>query len=357
MKKFFVFAAYGLVAAIFIGTAVFLFNKSQEAPIIYETVEPFITTIEKRVVATGNVVPRKEVHVTSQVSGVVDNLNVQEGDIVKQGDVLARLALVPNMVALNNADSQLQAARINFENSRSEHERQIALFERQLISESEYRQSLLSLDLKREAYQAAENNFLLIREGSTKTSENVSNVIRATADGMVLQAPHKEGAFIVEASTFGAGTSVAVLADMEDMVFEGLVDEAEMGKIREGMELTLHVGALQDETFSAVLEHIAPKGQTDQGTIKFLIRAAIQLNEDVFLRANYSANADIVLERAENVLAIDEGNLLIDETGRYVEVEVAPQTFEKRLVETGLSDGINIEIRSGLDEGEKIKRL
>ena len=180
-------------------------------------------------------------------------------------------------------------------------------------------------------------------------------MIPATVTGMVLDLPFKEGAFIVETSSFGSGTTIATLADMQDMIFEGMVDESEVGKIHEGMELILNVGALEGEPFTAILEYISPKGITDQGTIKFQIRAAVKLNDKLFLRANYSANADIVLEKRENVVAINERNLIIEEKNYFVEVEKAPQQFEKRPIKTGLSDGINIEIIEGLKEGEKIK--
>src|SRR5690606_31749742 len=235
-------------------------------------------------------------------------------------------------------ESQLESARINLQNSEEELERQTKLHQEKLISDSEYNRFQLNYKLQREAMQSAENNLLLIREGSTKKSDLVSNMIRATIDGMILDVPNNEGAFIVESSTFGAGTSVAVLADMTDMIFEGMVDEAEVGKIREGMELVLNVGALEGEPFTALLEYISPKGVEDQGTIKFQIRAAVTLSDKLFLRANYSANADIVLDKREDVLAINEGNLLIENGQHFVEVEVAPQQFEKRKVETGLSD-------------------
>ncbi len=357
MKKFLGYAVLAIIALVFIWTAVFLFNKSQEAPVVYEVDKPLITTIIKKTVAIGKVIPRKEVNITSQVSGVVETLFVEAGQTVKKGDQLARISLVPNMVMLNNAESQLESARINLDNATIEYERQKKLFKDRLISESEYNRFLLNYDLQRQAVQSAENNLLLIREGSTRKSDMVSNLIRATVDGMILDIPNKEGAFIVESSTFGAGTTVAVLADMEDMIFEGMVDESEVGKIREGMELLLNVGALQGEPFTAVLEYISPKGVMDQGTIKFQIRAAVTLNDQVFLRANYSANADIVLDKVEDVLAINERNLIIEEAGHYVEVETGPQKFEKRRVETGLSDGIHIEIVAGLSEGQNIKRL
>jgi HlyD family secretion protein len=172
---------------------------------------------------------------------------------------------------------------------------------------------------------------------------------------MILDLPFKEGAFIVETSSFGSGTTIATLADMTDMIFEGMVDESEVGKIREGMELKLDVGALEGEPFTASLEYISPKGVTDQGTIKFQIRAAVTLSDKLFLRSNYSANADIVLEKKENVVAINEGNLIVEEKAQFVEVETGPQKYEKREVKTGISDGINIEILEGLKEGDKIK--
>lgn len=356
MKKILWFLVLALIAFVFIGTAVFLFNKSRATPVVYTTESPFVTTIIKKTVAIGKVIPRKEINVTSQVSGIVEQTYVVAGQTVKKGDLLARITLAPNMVMLNNAESQLESARINLQNSEEEFARQKRLYADKLISASEFNRFQLSYNLQREAMQSAENNLLLIREGATKKSDLVSNMIRATIDGMVLDVPNKEGAFIVESSTFGAGTTVATLADMTDMIFEGMVDEAEVGKIREGMELVLDVGALEGEPFTAQLEYISPKGVQDQGTIKFQIRAAVTLSEQLFLRANYSANADIVLDKRENVLAINEGNLLIEEGGHFVEIEVAPQQFEKRKVETGLSDGINIEIVSGLTENQKIKK-
>jgi HlyD family secretion protein len=180
-------------------------------------------------------------------------------------------------------------------------------------------------------------------------------MIPATIDGTVLDLPFKEGAFILESSTFQSGTTLATLADMNDMIFEGLVDESEVGKLKQGMELILNVGALQGKPFKATLEYISPKGVTDQGTIKFTIRAAVQLDKDLYLRSNYSANADIVLDKREDVLAVNEGNLIIEDKGTFVEVETAPQQFEKRAIQTGISDGINIEVVDGLKPEEKIK--
>lgn len=355
MKKFIMFFVLGLVAIIFVGTIVFLYKKSQQAPVVYTVDNPITTTIMKKTVAIGRVIPRREIEVKSQVSGVVETVYVVAGQIVKKGDILAKITLRPNMLNVNSAESQVQTAKITLENTEFEYRRQKKLFEEKLISESEYNKFLSSYNLQREALTNAENYLLLLKSGATKNSDKVSNLIPATVDGMVLDVPNKEGAFIVESSTFQSGTSLAALADMKDMIFEGLVDESEVGKLREGMELVLNIGALQGKPFTAVLEYISPKGVTDQGTIKFQIRAAVKLDKELFLRANYSANADIVLEKKENVLAINEGNLIIEEKASFVEVETAPQKFEKREVKTGLSDGINIEIVSGLKASDKVK--
>lgn len=355
MKKFIWYAVLGLIAVIFIGTAVFLYNKSQEKPVTYTSDEVFKTTIVKKTVAVGKVIPRREVEIKSQVSGVVEKLYVVAGQNVNKGDIIAKITLAPNMVMLNQAESQLESAKINFENATVEFERQKKLFADKLISASEYNKFLLNYELQKEAVASAENNLLLMKSGATKKSDKVSNMIPATVTGMILDLPFKEGAFIVETSSFGSGTTVATLADMTDMIFEGMVDESEVGKIREGMELELDVGALEGEPFTAILEYISPKGVTDQGTIKFQIRAAVKLSEKLFLRSNYSANADIVLDKKENVVAINEGNLIVEEKAQFVEIETGPQKFDKREVKTGISDGINIEILEGLKVGDKIK--
>lgn len=356
MKRIIKWLLLGMVGVLFVGTLAFLYAKSNEAPVTHETVSPERMTIIKKTVATGKVIPRREIEVKSQVSGVVDKLFVEPGQTVKQGDIIARIALRPNMINVNQAEAQLLSARINLQNQAAEFERYKKLRAQNLISESEFNQFLTNYELQKEAVTSAENALLLLKTGATKDSDKVSNMIPATITGMVLDVPNKEGAFIVETSTFQSGTTVAVLADMNDMIFEGLVDESEVGKLREGMELVLNVGALEGKPFSATLEYIAPKGITDQGAIKFTIRAAVQLDKELFLRSNYSANADIVLDKRENVLAINEGNLIIEGGRTYVEVETAPQQFEKREIKTGLSDGIHIEVVEGLREGERIKR-
>jgi HlyD family secretion protein len=355
MKRIIKFSILALVALVFIGTFVFLYRKSQTPTVVYQLDAPTKMTIIKKTVATGKVIPRREIEVKSQVSGVVDKLYVVAGQTIRKGAIIARIALRPNMLNVSSAEAQLLAARISLRNQATDLERNKKLLAQHVISESAFNQLATNYQLQEEAVASAENTLLLLKTGANRSSDKVSNMIPATIDGTVLDVPNKEGAFILESSTFQSGTTLATLADMTDMIFEGLVDESEVGKLRQGMELILNVGALQGKPFKATLEYISPKGVTDQGTIRFTIRAAVKLDEELFLRSNYSANADIVLDKHENVLAINEGNLIIEEKGNFVEVETAPQRFEKRAVKTGLSDGINIEVISGLKPEDKIK--
>jgi HlyD family secretion protein len=353
MKSIIKYVVLGVIALVFVGTLVFLYQKSQQAPVVYQTDAPARMTIVKKTVATGKVIPRREIEVKAQVSGVVEKLYVQAGQVVKKGQVLARIALRPSMLNVSQAESQLQSAKLSLQNQAADLERYRKLAAQGVISQSQFNTYSTDYDLQKEAVASAENTLLLLRTGASKGM--VSNMIPATIDGTVLDLPFKEGAFILESSTFQSGTTLATLADMNDMIFEGLVDESEVGKLKQGMELILNIGALQGKPFKATLEYISPKGVTDQGTIKFTIRAAVQLDKDLFLRSNYSANADIVLDKREDVLAVNEGNLIIEDKGTFVEVETAPQTFEKRAIQTGLSDGINIEVLDGLKLEEKIK--
>lgn len=356
MKKVGIYLLLTLCVLLFVGTTVFLYQKSREKPVVYETATPIMTDIVNKTVAIGKIVPRREIALKSQVSGVVEQFYVEAGDVVNRDDLIAKIRIIPNMEQLNMAESQLQRAIIGYENAQREHRRQQRLFNDKLISESEYNKYVLDLELQREALSSSESNLSIIREGASQKAGQVSNLVRATIAGMVLDLPVEEGAFVIETNTFNEGTTIANLANMQDLIFEGTVDESEVGKIHAGMDLMLNIGALESESFSAVLEYIAPKGVDDSGTIKFEIRAAVELPEGTFLRAGYSANADIVLDRRENVLAINEGLLDTDGQTTWVEVETAPQVFERRRIETGLSDGINIEVRSGIDINSVLKK-
>ncbi|TVZ42053.1 HlyD family secretion protein [Alteromonadaceae bacterium 2753L.S.0a.02] len=355
MKKIFAIIIGFCLFVIFIGTAWFLYHKSQQKPVIYKTESPVVRDIIVKTVATGRIVPRKEVEIKSQVSGVVEKLYVQAGDAVANGQLLAKIRIIPNMERLVAAESRVETARLKFDNAKKEKERQLKLYEERLISEFEYNQFVYENNLQAEELAAAENNLAIVREGASQKTGKISNQVNATLRGLVLDIPVKEGTFVTETNTFNAGTTIANIANMEDMIFEGTVDESEVGKIHEGMTLLLNIGAMQQDAFNATLEYISPKGVNDQGTIKFEIRAAVTLREDRFLRAGYSANADIVLERRDQVLAINERLLQFDAKKTFVELETAPQIFQKREIQTGLSDGIFIEVRSGVSEHDRIK--
>ncbi len=358
MKKVFGIILIILLIGSFIGTGYFLYQKSQKPDVIYKSVKPFYTDIVKKTVATGALEPRKEIELKSQVSGVVEKLYVKPGNFVKIGQKIAKIKIIPNVVMLNNAEMRVKTAIINFKNAERELNRQRGLFKEKVISEIDFNQYLLEYQLSKQEVESAQNNLELVQKGASKKSGISSNLVHSTANGMVLDIPVKEGTFVIETNTFNEGTTIAFVANMEDMIFRGKVDESDVGKITKGMDLNLNIGALDEEHIMAILEYISPKGVLEEGAIKFEIKAAVTLKDGVFLRAGYSANADIVLDKKDSVMAIKEGNLLIEKDEKtYVEIERGEQQFEKIPVEIGLSDGINIEIISGLGPDDRIKVL
>jgi HlyD family secretion protein len=356
MKKFFGILLVIIFVVSFFGVGYILISKSLKPSEIYESESPFFTDIVNKTVATGAITPRKEIDLKSQVSGVVEKLYVEAGEYVEENDLIAKIKIIPDVVMLNNAEMRLKTAIINFKNAQTELDRQKKLFDEKVISEQDYNQYLLEYRLRDQEVEAAENNLELVKEGASKKSGAVSNLVRSTAEGMVLDVPVKEGTFVIETNTFNDGTTIASVADMSDLIFEGKVDESEVGKIREGMDLDLKIGALQEEEITAKLEYISPKGVEEEGAIQFEIKAAVNLKQDVFLRAGYSANADIVLESRDSVLAVKESDVIFEDDQTFVEIEVGEQAFERKTIETGLSDGINIEVLSGLTKDQKIKK-
>jgi HlyD family secretion protein len=345
-----------VILGIFGYTFYFLYQKSQAKPVVYETTSPFIQTIIKKTVATGSVVPRKEISIKPQVSGIINELYVEPGDYVKKGDLIAKVRIIPNMLNLSNAESRVKQSGISLRAAQTEYNRMKDLYDKKVIPTAEFDPYEIALSQAKQELEAAEDNLELIREGQTKSTETANNTqIRSTIDGMVLDVPVEVGNSVIESNTFNDGTTIANVADMGDMIFEGKVDETEVGKIREGMELILTIGAIEDEKFTAILEHISPKGFEENGAIQFKIKAAVTLSQDIFIRAGYSANADIVLARADSVMAISESFLKFEKDSVYVEVETEPQVFDKRYIKTGLSDGINIEVKEGLTKEDKIK--
>ncbi len=358
MKKFLKIFLLVVILGGFVYTIYFLYDKSQAKPVVYETTNPTVTNIVKKTVATGSVVPRKEIEIKPKVSGIIEELYVTEGNHIRKNDLIAKVRIIPNMVNLNEAESRVKRAELALENAKRNYDRQKELFDQKVIPRTDFERYELEYKNADEELTAAENNLQLIKEGQTKlTGESTNTLIRSTIDGMVLDIPVEIGNSVIESNTFNDGTTVAIIADMGEMVFEGKVDESEVGKIKEGMDLILTIGAINDVQFHAALEHISPKGVEENGAIQFEIKAAVDLIDTVFVRAGYSANADIVLDKRDSVLAISEALLQFENDSAFVEVETQPQTFEKRFIETGLSDGINIEVVDGLSKEDKIKKL
>jgi HlyD family secretion protein len=336
-----------------------LYEKSQEVPVVFETEKAFYTDIIRKTVATGTIAPKREVAIKPRVSGIIEKVFVQEGQMVKNGDPIAKVKIVPDMVSLNNAQNRIQMAELAVSDAQQSFDRQKVLLDKGVIAQAEFQPLQTQLKNAKQELSSAESNLQLIEAGALKGQGNASNtIIRSTASGMVLSVPLKEGNSVIESNTFNEGTTIATIADMGEMIFEGKVDESEVGKLKEGMELLITIGALEGHTFSARLDHISPKGVEENGAIQFKIKAEVELKKDAFIRSGYSANADIVLERKDSILAISEALLVFgtDVDSTFVEVEISEQNFEKRAVKLGLSDGINIEVISGLDTTDRIKK-
>jgi HlyD family secretion protein len=358
MKKFLKIGLLVLVVCSIFGTMFYLYQKSKKKPVVYEIKSPFISNIVKKTVATGSVVPRKEILIKPQVSGIIEELYILAGNKVKKGDLIARVKIIPNMVELNNAESRLNKAKINFEDAKTVYERQKKVYEQGVIPMAEFQQYKLTYMNAMEEQETAESNLQLIQEGVSKKQGGVTNtLIRSTIEGMVLDVPVEVGNSVIEANNFNEGTTIASVADMGEMIFKGKVDETEVGKLKLGMPLILSIGAIEDEKFDASLEYVAPKGKEENGAIQFEIKANVKLKSNNFIRAGYSANADIVLDRRDSVMVIPESLIQFEKSGdsAYVEVEKQPQVFDKRYIKTGLSDGVNIEIKEGITKDDKIK--
>ena len=409
MKKGCLIAAGVVLLLVSIALGVYFYNQSKKDPKEYKISKPFYTDIAKKTVATGSIRPRREVNIKPQVSGVVEELFVEAGDIVKKGQKIAKIKLVPSQVNINNAQSQVQLARIRYDqakrelqrqsklrenhldieqaearftNARNEEERQRYLFEDGVISEQEYKQSALDLELRKSEFSNAEivaennlktfgseldvrkqelnaaiSNLELLQEGASKKSRQVANIVASTVTGMILDVPVEEGSSVIERNNFNEGTSIADVADMNALIFEGMVDESDVGKLKVGMPIELTIGAIEDLKFDAILEHISPKGVEEEGTVKFEVRASVEPDTSIFLRAGYSASGDIILEKKENVLAIKERDVLFEDDSTYVEIEKSNQIYEKIGIKLGLSDGINIEVLEGLDTTINLKTI
>tara|TARA_B100000963_G_scaffold107006_1_gene92973 strand:+ start:28878 stop:30005 length:1128 start_codon:yes stop_codon:yes gene_type:complete len=338
--------------------AMLYFIKTNSKPLVeYDIQSPKIQSIKKKTVITGKVIPEDEVEIKPQISGIIELLYVDEGDLVTNGDLLAKVKVVPDEQALNTAKGRLSNTLILFENAKIEFKRNQSLFEKEIISKQQFENAKLSYDQAEQNLKNARSDLQIIKLGSAGGSTIANTNIRATVAGTILEIPIKEGDQVIESNTFNAGTTIATVADLKKMIFEGKVDEADVEKLVIGMPLTVNLGAIQDKDFDAKLNFIAPKGNEEQGTVQFKIEGDVYLDDSVFIRAGYSANASLVLENKDSVMGISEALLQFDKitNNPYVEVKNDKGKFERKNIELGISDGINVEILSGLSLEDEIK--
>lgn len=338
--------------------AMLYFIKTNSKPLVeYDIQSPKIQTIEKKTVVTGKVIPEDEVEIKPQISGIIEKLFVEEGDLVTNGDLLAKVKVVPDEQALNSAKGRLSNTLILLKNAEVEFKRNQSLFEKEIISKQQFDNAKLSYDQAEQNVKNARSDLQIIKLGSAGGSSIANTNIRATVAGTILEIPVKEGDQVIESNTFNAGTTIATVADLNKMIFEGKVDEAEVAKLVIGMSLKVNLGAIQDKDFDAQLKFIAPKGNEEQGTVQFKIEGDVYLDNSVFIRAGYSANASLVLEKKDSIIGISEALLQFDKITNdpYVEVKNDKGTFERKNIEIGISDGINVEVVSGLSMDDEIK--
>lgn len=359
MKKYLKITLLVVVAAIFIGTFIFLYQKSKPKTTVYETVTPEIADLEKTTVATGKVEPRDEVLIKPQISGIISEVYKEAGQTIKQGEVIAKVKVIPELGQLNSAESRVRVAEISTAQAETDHERIKKLYNDKLISREDYEKSEVEIKKAREELQTAKDALEIIKEGITKNSASFSStLIRSTIDGLILDVPIKVGNSVIMSNTFNDGTTIATVANMNDLIFKGKIDETEVGRIHEGMPVKLTIGALQNLTFDAELEYISPKGVEENGANQFEIKAAVHAPDSVQIRSGYSANAEIVLQRAQKVLAVPEGIIEFSGDSTFVWVmtdSIPEQKFERRQIKTGMSDGIKLEIKEGMTGKEKVR--
>lgn len=360
MKKYFKYILMALVAVIFIGTFVFLYIKSQPQPEVYDEFTLQRMDIRKTTVVTGKIEPRNEVNVKPQISGIITEILKEAGETVQEGEVIAKVKVIPDMGSLSAAQSRLRLAEINRKQAQTDYDREKTLFDKGLVAADEYDKIAQALRQAREEVDAAQDNLEVVRDGVSKSNASASStLIRSTITGLILDIPVKVGNSVILANTFNDGTTIATVANMNDLIFRGNIDETEVGRLSTGMTMKITIGALQDLKFDARLEYIAPKATDQNGANQFEIKAAVNLPSNATnIRSGYSANAEIVLAEAKNVLAVQESAIEFDGDDTYLYVikgEGDKQTYERRKVQTGISDGIHIEIRSGVKPNERIR--
>ena len=361
MKKYIRIAVLVLIALIFVGTFVFLYRKSQPKEKVYHIETSTVTDLKQSTIATGKIEPRDEIQIKPQISGIISEVYKEAGQLVKKGEIIAKVKVIPELGQLNSAESRVRLAELNGRQYETDLARMEQLYQRKLVSDEEYEKSLLTARQAREELQAAKDNLEIIKEGITKSSASFSStLIRSTIDGLILDVPIKVGNSVIMSNTFNDGTTIATVADMSDLIFRGNVDETEVGRIQEGIPVKITLGALQNMSFDATLEYISPKSTENNGANQFEIKAAIQVPDSVTIRSGYSANAEIVLEQAIGSIAVPESTIEFSNDSSFVYVmtdSVPVQQFERRTVTTGISNGLLVEIKQGLKAGERVRGL
>lgn len=354
------FVWIALAAIAFIGTFAFLYIKSQPKEIAYTLETPKYSNIEKSTIATGTIVPRDEILIKPQISGIIDEVYKQAGESIKAGEIIAKVKVIPELGNLSTAESKVRTSEINYNQAKTDYDRSKKLFSKQLISKTDMETATLKMKTDKEDLEASKESLEITRNGITKNmAQYSSTMIRSTVTGLILAMPVKKGNSVIQANTFNDGTTIATVANMNDLIFDGNIDETEVGKLNVGMPIKLTIGALQSVKLDANLEFISPKGTETNGANLFEIKAAVHSISDAKIRSGYSANAEIVLARANHVLTIPESTIVFVNNKSYVYVltsgNAKKQTFKRREVVLGLSDGINIEVKIGLTTKEKVR--
>lgn len=358
MKKAVTITILVVIVITFVGALYYLFQKNQEDPVVYQTENPSTQDIIKTTVATGSIVPREEVLIKPNISGIIDEIYIEAGDRVVAGDLIARIRVIPNVSSLQSAKDAVTSAKINLDNEQKMFDRQKALFDKGVISANDFDNVDVSYKQAQQSFRSAQQNYEIVRTGTTSGLGSAANtMIRSTIDGMVLDVPVKAGNQVIESNNFNDGTTIAVLADVNKMIFEGKVDESEVGKIKVDLPLQITVGAINNKIFDATLDYIAPKGVSENGAIQFDIKGTLSKADTTFIRAGLSANASIILARVDDALAVKEALVQFDPKTQqpYLEIQTGEQKFERRDVELGVSDGIYVQVINGLQEKDKIK--
>ncbi len=357
MNKILKYVLIGVVVLGALWAAAFFVKTNSKSAITYETKNPFTANVEKKTVATGKVVPEDEVQIKPQVSGIIDKIYLKEGAKVKAGDLIAKIKVVPNEQALNQAKGRVRNAEIALNNTKIEFDRNKILFDKGVVSSQDFNTQKLQYDQAKLELQNAQSDYQIIRVGSAGGSATANTNIRALVSGTILEIPVKEGDQVIQSNNFNDGTTIATIADLSIMIFEGKVDEGEVGKLQLGMPLKISLGAINDKEFDAKLRFIAPKGVEESGAVQFKIEGDVTVEDEFLIRAGYSANASLVLEKKDSVMVIPEALLQFDKTTDepYVEILIGDQKFERKEVKIGISDGVNVEIVEGLTKDDKVK--